>query len=292
MKLTDNEIARLATLDILCQGYLAGSRNPIWFGKMVKDFGWDSLSEDKPLIQTAHWWMAAFLDISVEQALYLSEHVGPSTSLLAQIVLRQRGDISDIDFKLVSDSHIEVYRKIYGNSPNFLSAIRNINQNLIEQLKNNPEDLYQLTPRRFEELVAEIIADMGYDVELTPQTRDGGRDILATIDLPTGRILTIVECKRFRRDRSVGIDVVERFLYTIRDKDRASCGLIASTSRFSSDALALARKYEYQVNLKDFDDLQKWLANYGIWRRDSNGGLWIPIPNLAAAGDGEKACRT
>jgi hypothetical protein len=49
------------------------------------------------------------------------------------------------------------------------------------ELKLDPDALYRIEPRDFEHVVAEILRDMGYDVYLTPQTRDGGRDILAYI---------------------------------------------------------------------------------------------------------------
>ena len=40
-------------------------------------------------------------------------------------------------------------------------------------LRTDPEVLHRLPPRDFERLVAEILRDMGYDVCLTPETRDG-----------------------------------------------------------------------------------------------------------------------
>lgn len=87
-----------------------------------------------------------------------------------------------------------------------------ISTEFIKYLARHPDFLYQIEPRRFEMLVAELLTDMGYEVELTPETRDGGRDILAAFDLPHGKILTLVECKKFRPDRKVGIDIIERFL--------------------------------------------------------------------------------
>jgi restriction system protein len=50
---------------------------------------------------------------------------------------------------------------------------------MIEGLKKQPKDIFNITPRQYEELVAELMHDMGYEVTLTPATRDGGKDILA-----------------------------------------------------------------------------------------------------------------
>src|SRR5262249_26534719 len=42
-----------------------------------------------------------------------------------------------------------------------------------------PAYLDQLTPRRFEELIASLFRNHGFKVELTARTRDGGYDIVA-----------------------------------------------------------------------------------------------------------------
>jgi DNA-binding transcriptional regulator/RsmH inhibitor MraZ len=48
-----------------------------------------------------------------------------------------------------------------------------------QYFRKHPEKLYDISPRDFEKLVAEILRDMGFDVVLTKVTRDGGVDIYA-----------------------------------------------------------------------------------------------------------------
>lgn len=155
-----------------------------------------------------------------------------------------------------------------------------ITAELIKHLAKHPNLLYQLEPRRFEMLIAELLNDMGYDVELTPQSRDGGRDILAALNLPHGKILTLVECKRFSPERKVGIDIVERFLWVLDRKDKASCGLIATTSDFSSDAIETEKQYQWRLSLKNFDGLREWLKQYGTWKQKTEAGLWVPDSSI------------
>ncbi|MFP8843576.1 restriction endonuclease [Shewanella baltica] len=83
---------------------------------------------------------------------------------------------------------------------------------LVEKLKKQPQHFYELSPRQFEELLAELLTDMGWDVELTKETRDGGKDILAYLNTELGRILCLVEAKRYRYDRKIGVGLV-RSLY-------------------------------------------------------------------------------
>ena len=49
----------------------------------------------------------------------------------------------------------------------------------MERLGANPELLKDLSRRLFEEVIAEVFHALGYEVELTKRTRDGGNDIIA-----------------------------------------------------------------------------------------------------------------
>lgn len=159
--------------------------------------------------------------------------------------------------------------------PALPTVVSNLDE-LIKHLMRRPEDIFTLNPRKFEELVSEILTDMGYEVKLTPETRDGGRDILAVENTKLGPRLTLVECKRYSKTRPVGKGIVERFLYTIRDQDKASAGLIATTSYFSPDAHAVAKKHQWQMSLADHAQLIGWLENYGNWNRTEANNIWIP----------------
>lgn len=81
-------------------------------------------------------------------------------------------------------------RRIEVPEPVIITASR-INYELLARLKNNPEILRELSPRQFEELIADLLYRQGYKVDLTPSTRDGGLDMYAArsdryISLPCG----------------------------------------------------------------------------------------------------------
>jgi len=75
--------------------------------------------------------------------------------------------------------------------------VTNIDDEIKKYFNKHPEKLYDLNPRKFEELIASILKDLGFDVELTKVTRDGGRDIIASIRTKVSTFLTYVECKRY-----------------------------------------------------------------------------------------------
>ena len=126
----------------------------------------------------------------------------------------------------------------------------------------HPELLHSLPPRKFEELVAAVFRNNGFDVELTPETRDGGIDIVAVQKNGFGGdTLHLVECKRYLPDNKVGIGIVQRMLGVV-EQHRATQGLIVTTSSFSSDALNCAKYSQYRLGLNGYAELSKWLAAF------------------------------
>ncbi len=126
----------------------------------------------------------------------------------------------------------------------------------------HPELLYSLPPRKFEELVASVFRNNGYDVELTPETRDGGFDIVAVQKNSfCGNTLHLVECKRYQPENKVGIGMVQRMLGVV-EQHRATQGVIVTTSSFSRDAQVCAQSSRYRLGLNEYADLSKWLAAF------------------------------
>jgi restriction endonuclease Mrr len=143
--------------------------------------------------------------------------------------------------------------------PNLI--ITTIDDEIKKYLRRHPMKLYELSPRKFEELVASILKDLGFDVELTQATRDGGRDIIAHVRNAVCSYLTHIECKRYAPDNKVGVGII-REVIGVHNIRRATKSVIVTTSFFSSDAIKEAQMMENQLDLKDFNDLKTWLQNY------------------------------
>lgn len=139
--------------------------------------------------------------------------------------------------------------------------ITSIDDEIKNYFKKHPEKLYELSPRRFEELVASILKDLGFDVELTQATRDGGRDIIAHIKNAVCSYLTHIECKRYAADNKVGVGIIREVL-GVHHIRKATKSIIVTTSFFSCDAVKEAQIMKTQLELKDFTDIKKWLQRY------------------------------
>lgn len=138
---------------------------------------------------------------------------------------------------------------------------------IISDLSRNPTEVRSLSPRKFEELVAELLTREGYDIELTPITRDGGRDILAYQETILGDFLFLIECKQSANPINVGI---VRSLFGVLEAERANAGILVTTSRFTRDAEKFAQSLEFKLKLRDFKDLSTWIFSHtGLKHQDA-----------------------
>jgi restriction system protein len=149
-------------------------------------------------------------------------------------------------------------------SPVFRQVVVDItsaNELVIELLKKQPDLAWSLPPRKFEEIVAEILNKQGYDVELTPASGDGGFDIYAARKEGLGRFLYLVECKRYRPPNKVGVEIV-RSLHGVIQAKRATAGAIVTTSYFTAGAKEYQQELQYQLHLHDYLVLQHWISEF------------------------------
>jgi HJR/Mrr/RecB family endonuclease len=140
-------------------------------------------------------------------------------------------------------------------------TLEEVNAELIRYLAVHPEKMREMNPRKFEELVAELFRSMGYDVELTPYSKDGGLDIMAVQRTGVGRLLTLIECKRYGPQNKVDVGRV-RALYGVVEQKKASYGVIATTSFFTHSAQQFQQNLQYRLSLNDFNDLTAWCRQY------------------------------
>ncbi len=132
---------------------------------------------------------------------------------------------------------------------------------LIRHLSSNPEQIRSLSPRKFEELVADLLTGFGYKVTVGKGTKDGGVDVFAEKKTDCGIELSIVQCKRNSPENKVGEPVVKQ-LYADVITRNATRGLVVTTSTFTRDALKFIESLKYRLSPVDFDKLQTWLSGF------------------------------
>lgn len=139
--------------------------------------------------------------------------------------------------------------------------ITDINEEVKKYFKKYPEKMHDLTSRKFEELIASILEDMNLEVQLTKATRDGGRDIIATMKNALTSMLIFVECKKYSPDFKVDVSIIRQVagVHTFRKPEKS---IIVTTSSFTKDAIAEAQMLNGKMELKDYENLKEWLEKY------------------------------
>jgi len=120
--------------------------------------------------------------------------------------------------------------------------------------------LHEASPWEFENIVAELFSQQGYQVELTPQTRDSGYDLLVSRDEPLrGKTILAVEVKKYRKGKIIGISPVRSLLSVVHNLE-VEGGIIVATSAFSAGAKALASESS-RISLIDENRLVELLTS-------------------------------
>ena len=132
---------------------------------------------------------------------------------------------------------------------------------LIAQLRDNPDRLFDISPGRFEELIAQVLRGFGFEVSLTPGAKESERDIVALRRTEVGNILTLVECKRFPPGKKLGIRDLSSLLESV-DREKASNGIIVTTGCFTSPANRFLQEHRNRLIGVDGNSLQDWLNRY------------------------------
>lgn len=127
----------------------------------------------------------------------------------------------------------------------------------IMRAEQDRETVLSMSPRRFEEFMAFIFKELGFEVELTQCTRDGGADILCMKNLHGLPFRLAIEAKRYR-DRPISVALVRSFVGSNK-VFQANKLLYITTSRYTMPAMEYADQHVHHLlSLKKYDQIQEW----------------------------------
>lgn len=119
--------------------------------------------------------------------------------------------------------------------------------------------LSELSWRNFEELIGRLLESEGWVVDVTRPSKDGGIDVIALRDDATlGPIKSLWQAKRYGPSRKVRLAEVREF-GGIVDFDRATKGVIVTTSRLTAGALDWIRRDKFRLDYKDASRMEAWI---------------------------------
>ena len=125
-----------------------------------------------------------------------------------------------------------------------------------------PEFLDAMTPRQFEELVGSLFRNVGFDVEITRKTKDGGYDIVAVSSTKLPAETTLIEVKHFGPRRPVGVGIV-RALYGVKHLKAVSRVILATSSYVSPYARTeFSRVIPWELDFVERGEILSWCEQH------------------------------
>ncbi len=146
---------------------------------------------------------------------------------------------------------ISTYGKIENNT---FYDIADEMQKLILKIDNNASIVDNIDDRTFERLVEKLYRNLSFKTELTKQTRDGGKDIVARLYKTPVPIVVYIECKAYSIGHKVPVSTIRELLGTMEDANANKCVLM-TTSYFTEAALDFAKRHRPRIELLDRDSL-------------------------------------
>jgi restriction system protein len=133
---------------------------------------------------------------------------------------------------------------------------------IIEMMQRDPNVIYQLDWRQWEEIIAGAYKQQGFDVVLTPRSNDRGRDVIAT-SRGIGCIRYFDQVKAYNPHRLVTADDVRAMIGVLTVEANVSKGILTTTSDFAPGILQdenIKRLMPYRLELKPKQALLDWLT--------------------------------
>lgn len=110
------------------------------------------------------------------------------------------------------------------------------------------DSYFSMNPREFEDAVARLFIELGYEVEQTPYSNDGGKDAIVSKEDKK----YVVECKRYGRGALTGRRDLQILIAAMHDV-KADGAFFISTGRFARTATDYAQ--ENSIRIYDGDHL-------------------------------------
>lgn len=112
--------------------------------------------------------------------------------------------------------------------------ITSISHEFAKLVSQTPDALDHLEWRDLERMMARVMDGLGFECELTPASKDGGKDLVLVWRAAAGDQSFIVELKHWRSGKRVGRNAVSDFMSVIVAENRTG-GVFLSTSGYSAD---------------------------------------------------------
>jgi restriction system protein len=152
-------------------------------------------------------------------------------------------------------------------------AVRQFATELCRLVAEDPDALRRIEWRDVERLLAAALTDIGFRVELTSPSKDGGKDIVARCAIRNEDQTFYIEVKHWKKKR-VGDKDVRKFVQ-VNIADRTNGGLFLSTSGYAGTVYQHRAEITRDVVRLGNRSSMVSLAQHAVRARS---GLWLQHP--------------
>jgi hypothetical protein len=155
-------------------------------------------------------------------------------------------------------------------------AVNDLCAKLCEIIAANDDALRYVEWRQLEQVIGTSLEGLGFEVQVTPPSKDGGKDIIATCRIRQRLTSYYIEIKHWRSGKRVNAPQIFSFI-TVNVKEGADGGLFLSSSGYSGEVHSqLSEIGRYNVRLGGRLKIVSLCQHFVRRRR----GLWTPTRSL------------
>lgn len=157
-----------------------------------------------------------------------------------------------------------------------IRAIVDVSKLLAKIIAENPSEINYMEWRDMERMLAEVFEGFGFKVELTPPSKDGGKDIILACTVKGKEHSYIVEVKHWRSGQRVGKNAAKEFTKVIARENRQG-GLFLSTYGYCDNAFeSLTESERVSVRFGEQEKIRLLCKTYV----KAESLLWKPVSPL------------
>lgn len=180
-------------------------------------------------------------------------------------------DAVRFDLSALRDVPFQILTELEPQHSRVVLLMERLARDVIRAIAANQSELRQVEWRTLEHVLATALESLGFDTELTPSTKDGGKDIVLTCLEHGTRRSYAVEIKHWVAGKKVGGNHLKKFL-DVLVTERHDRGLFLSTSGYASDAGGQLQHLEHRRLRVAGSDKMVALCRMFVL---GESGLWI-----------------
>jgi len=143
-------------------------------------------------------------------------------------------------------------------------------------IARNPVVLQQIEWRQLEYILATALDEIGFNVELTPPSKDGGKDLVATCKIRDRDLVFYVEIKHWRSSKRVASRQIWDFI-EVNMIDHTDGGLFISSSGYVPSIYSQLSEIKRRRIQLGMSDKVVTLCQHFVRKKQ---GIWYPVDNL------------